>query len=322
MIVKERKTPIEILRLEALLRRLPRNHLKFPAIEEAYMRRRAGFQGELSLDYFLGYLPEDLLILHDLRLHDGKRYFQIDCLILTSSFVLILEVKNFSGTLIFDSEFNQMIRIINDKEEAFPDPISQVERQKTNLKNWFNTHGFPLLPIETLVLVSNPHTIIKTSQNSHQTSQKVIHSANLITRFERYRQKYNIDKISVKECKKISKLLIKKHEPLDSNYLQQYLIMEQDIVTGVHCTSCLKLKMQRHYGCWQCSDCMLRSKVAHLSTLKDYALLIKPFITNKEVREFLELESVTVASRLLSSMNIPRSGRFKGRKYELYNLLL
>ncbi|WP_246941137.1 nuclease-related domain-containing protein [Bacillus pinisoli] len=322
MIIKERKTPIEILRLEALLRRIPKNHPKIHHIEESLKKRKAGYQGEVSLNYFLDYLPDDeYLIINNLRLYDGKRYFQIDCVILSQAFILILEVKNLLGTLVFDTEFNQMIRIINDKEEAFPDPILQVERQKENLKNWISLQGIPALPIETLVLISNPHTIIKTPTQSGQLSRKVIHSANLPKKVEYLNKKYNQEKISMKELKKLSRLFLRKHELQYSNLLEHYLILENELLTGVHCMNCFSLKMKRNYGSWICTICGYKSKDAHVASLRDYALLIRPIVTNQKARRFLELESITIASRILSSMKIQHLGNFKGRIYELHSLL-
>ncbi|WP_367888742.1 nuclease-related domain-containing protein [Alteribacillus bidgolensis] len=54
----------------------------------------AGYKGEQSIDYPLTFLPSNkFYIRHGLRLFDGSHYFQIDTLILSWDFFLILEVK-------------------------------------------------------------------------------------------------------------------------------------------------------------------------------------------------------------------------------------
>ncbi|WP_197205174.1 nuclease-related domain-containing protein [Cytobacillus firmus] len=58
--------------------------------------------------------------------------FQIDIIILTPYFISILEVKNISGSLYFNSIFTQMVRTIEDKEEGFPDPVKQVKDKPIN----------------------------------------------------------------------------------------------------------------------------------------------------------------------------------------------
>ncbi|RFU60027.1 nuclease-related domain-containing protein [Bacillus sp. V59.32b] len=98
MIIKERKKPLKIQKLEALLRRLPSNHPKRQKISEELAKSLAGYYGEQSLDHYLSDLSEsEYFILHDLRLSDkNERFFQLDSLLISSRFFLILEVKNIS----------------------------------------------------------------------------------------------------------------------------------------------------------------------------------------------------------------------------------
>ncbi len=84
MIKKERTEPVKIHKLEALLRRLPPSHQKYPLIEKELAMCKAGYRGEQALDFYLEYLPEDdHIIFHDLRLFDTRYYFQIDTLLVT-----------------------------------------------------------------------------------------------------------------------------------------------------------------------------------------------------------------------------------------------
>lgn len=106
MIVKERKMPVHLLQLEALLRRLPAHHPKRNVVAENLAKFMAGYKGEQAIEYPLSFLSEiKYSILHDIRLFDQKHYFQIDALIVSSCFLLFLEIKNIFGTLIFDTKF-------------------------------------------------------------------------------------------------------------------------------------------------------------------------------------------------------------------------
>ena len=78
-----------------------------------------------------------------------------------------------------------------------------------------------------------------------------------------------------------------------------------------------RLPMTRKWGMWVCGSCSFTSRDAHLMALRDYALLIKPTITNRELREFLQLESASVAVKLLSRLNLPYTGSTKDRVYHL-----
>lgn len=98
--------PLKIDMLEALMRRLPHGHAKQPAIIEDIKKIKAGYNGENRVFQSLKSLPEkEYLLFHDLRLIGSSFPFQMDILVLTSSFLLILEVKNMAGEIFFDKAF-------------------------------------------------------------------------------------------------------------------------------------------------------------------------------------------------------------------------
>ncbi|MGX2961697.1 nuclease-related domain-containing protein [Peribacillus sp. JNUCC 23] len=79
-------------------------------VQTEISKNQAGFNGKQSLDYHLSFISStDHLILHNLRILGEKYYFQIDALILTTRFFLIIDAKDYSGTLYFDSTHNQLI---------------------------------------------------------------------------------------------------------------------------------------------------------------------------------------------------------------------
>ncbi|WP_258535563.1 NERD domain-containing protein [Bacillus sp. 03113] len=318
LIVKKLEIPIHIKKLEAVLKRLPIQHPKYLDIKDKLARQKAGYYGERDLGYYLNFISEQkYFIFHDLRLFNGKNYFQIDILILSPDFFLILEVKNLSGTLLFDTNFDQLIRILNEKENAFENPILQAERHQSQLKNWLKDHKFPNIPIESLVVISNPRTILKSTSNHPAISQKVIHSENLQTRINTFEKRYPNEAISEKDLRKLSRLLLKKHTEFDPNIFKQFNISEKELLKGVYCPNCSFLLMKKIHGSWICPSCQQKSKDAHIAALKDYVLLNGPAITNQEARDFLQLDSSPVATRLFHSMNLTYEGNNKGRVYFL-----
>jgi Nuclease-related domain len=317
LIAKQRKIPIRIKIDEALLRRLPKNHPKRPEIEEDVLKRRAGYKGEQIVDFYLSLLPEkDYIIFNDLRLPYKNSHFQMDTLLLSSSFMLILEVKNISGTLMFDRTFNQLIRISDDKEEGFPDPLSQVYNQHYQLKNWLKKRKTPELPIENLVVISNSSSILKVSGNTN-IFRKVCPVGDLLKRVNEISKIYHSEKLTQKEMRRLSQILLKNHSEPSYNIFQLYEISPKDIITGVQCPSCLTIPMNRKHGTWECPVCQTRSKTAHEQALQDYFLLIDSSITNKQFRDFLHLPSIHTANYLLSSMDLRSSGSTKSRKYHI-----
>src|SRR5699024_6468267 len=93
--------------------------------------------------------------------------------------------------------------------------------------------------------------------------------------------------------------------------LSKFNIGKSEILTGVHCPSCMWLGMKYHYGNWHCHKCGQNSKYAHLKTLTDYFLLMKKSISNQECIHFLDLASRGIATRILKSGNLVYSAKYR-----------
>lgn len=315
MFVKNIEEPIKLKFLQALLRRLPINHPKRSLVEAEFSKCRAGYQGEQSLEFFLLLLPEeDNLIFHNLRLMNHSYFFQIDFLLLSSKFILLLEVKNIAGELFFDNDFHQLIRTIDGKSNAFDDPIIQLRNQEQHLKNWLRVMKCPDIPIESFVINANPAAIIK---GSKYVATKVIRKNMLPLKVKELSLKYQVEKLSPNERRKISKLLMKYDTPLIPDLQTTYQIHNDEIMTGVHCPRCFSIPMQRKRGIWNCSACNHVSDYAHVASLQDYAMLINSTITNRALRKFLHISSNSISSKILYKMKLPYFGEGKGRVYRL-----
>lgn len=298
-----------------MLGRVFENCSKRPDIERDLAKSWAGYHGERSLFYYLRLPEKDYIIFHDLRLPNGTSFFQIDILILSTKFALILEVKNIIGTLYFDQPSSQLIRTLNEKEEGLPDPITQAKRHKKQLENWFKENLHIQLPVEYLIVITNPSTIIKTDPRKYQLFKKVIHSSLFLERFEEIRGRYNEEIYESKQLRKITKLLLKSHTPPTFDILKMYQLTEKEIKTGVQCPSCGFLPIIRKSRKWFCSRCDKYDKHAHIQAVYDYFLLIDKTLTNEKLRNFLHLSSSDTATRLLKSMNLSSHGSNKGKVY-------
>ncbi len=315
LIVMERVQPHRILKNEALLRRLSKIHVKRPLIEAEQGKRIAGYQGELASDYYVKkLLQKEYLIFHGLRLQNADDFFQIDTLILSTKFFLILEVKNYTGTIYFDFKHKQLIQHVNESEKAYLCPILQAKRQQYEFTNWLKEQKIEL-PSEFLVAISNPSTIIKSDPQHYEAHQKVVRPQELVDKINTFSKQYAKDKLTSSELKKVTKILLKKHVPESYDALDYYKIPETDVMTGVQCPECGVFGMKRIHGTWYCPSCKAKHKDEHIQAIHDYFLLINSTITNKKLCEFLHLTSPYIASRLLAKMNLPYTGTKKGRVY-------
>ncbi|MGS2779503.1 nuclease-related domain-containing protein [Robertmurraya sp. GLU-23] len=316
LFVKDFEMPLAIYKLMALEKRLNAGQCVKPEVTSELARRLAGHKGEQSLLYYLQQLPEkEYFIFHNLRLPLGEFYFQIDFLVLTTRFALLLETKNIMGTLFFDSAFGQLIRMKDGEENGFQDPITQAKRQQEKLGAWLLKHCGLRISVEYFVVVSNPASIIRTDPGKAYLFQRVIHGDKLPERINGLNSKFKMNILDQRGVKRVSKLLLKSHQPAEYDALGRFGLSPADICKGVKCSACGRLGMERLYGKWYCAYCDNNDANAHISALKDYFYLIKPTITNQEFREFMLLESPDVAKRLLNELNLGYSGSNKGRIY-------
>ena len=319
MIKKKRQTSLTILKLEALLRRLPSNHPQRKNIEESLKKYYAGFRGEEAIDYYLNDLDEEpYFIFQDIRLpcKDGT-FFQLDFLILTTFFILIIEVKNITGILYFDREFHQLIRITSEKEEAFHDPIIQVRKHVYQLYRWLENNKFPAVPISSIIAISHPTTIIKATPNHKEISNLVIHAAKIPEKFISFKNRFKHAVLTNKDMKKLSRYLMKEHVELDPDILTRFQISPSEIIRGVLCSNCHGVLLEKKRERWCCPKCNISKKNAHLEALLDYRLIIGDTITNKQCRAFLCISSISIVAKMLSSLNLKSTGSYKDRVYKL-----
>ncbi|WP_044022634.1 nuclease-related domain-containing protein [Bacillus sp. SG-1] len=318
MIVKNLSIPLRILQNEALLNRLHEHHPKRELIEADNMKRLKGYRGEQALDYYLSFLAaNEFYILHGLRLQHGEYFFQIDLLLVSPLFLLVVEIKNISGTVILGGPFKQMIRIKDNIEEGFNNPLTQVKRQKYQLQEWLAKYNYTGLPIEHLVVFSNSSTIIRAQDNDKEVLEKVCHANQLIEKINSYKSSYNRILLEEKKIKKMCRVLKKHHIPKRDDILQTYGISQSDIIQGVICPECSFSPMIRLRGSWSCPSCKLTSTNAHHKAIKDFLYLMNPTISNQQTREFLKINSRTIASKLLKGMNLHCTGNTKGTYYSL-----
>ncbi|MEN2767271.1 NERD domain-containing protein [Ornithinibacillus xuwenensis] len=317
MITKQRGELVELLQLHALLNRLPDTHPKKGEVLIEYKKRRRQSRGEKEIEFPLSFLDENqYLILHDLRLKDEQGFFQIDTLIISEKFCLILEIKNWYGSILF-GENGQVIRIGDDgREEGFPNPLPQAKLQQYRLKRWLNKSGIMNTPLDFFIVISFPTTILKAIP-PYSIPEKVIHNNQLFPIIQELDKHYTNSIFSQQELSNISRKLIESHQQYEKSVLEKYNVLKCDILKGVICPGCGELPMIRHKQKWQCPHCKHTSIDAHEAALLDYKYLINHSITNQDARSFLYITSSHVTKRILQMSGYKQMGRNKGSIYML-----
>ncbi|MGD6775135.1 MULTISPECIES: nuclease-related domain-containing protein [Bacillaceae] len=322
MIVKERDFPVNLLFLQAIQRRLEENHPSMPRVKELMAKQIKGYKGETAIDYPLSILPDqDYQILHSVSLQFQNQNFHIDTLLLSNNFIALLEVKNMGGTIHFDRKFNQLTQTYMGNVKYYQCPIIQVSNQERLLKQWLEQFNFPQIPLTSFVVISNPACMIQVDPGDKSTNQKVIHGHFLPTKIEQQQAISNKQILSAKEIQNLACTITKHHKVKPTLTLKQLNINPSELLSGVQCSNCLAIPMQRTHSFWCCPKCNHKSKDAHIPALKDYCLLFSETISNKEAREYLCVPSTNVMKRILTSMRLQTIGNTRSIYYILYPLI-
>lgn len=320
LIVRQRKKPYVILAYEALFRRLKEKYRNNEVINNSYQKFNAGFRGEQNVDYKISLYPhDDFSIYHDLRLKNHSYFFQLDTLILTRSFICILEIKNIKGSLSYDSEQQQLTQNVGEKTIGYKDPIQQAETQKRHLSSWLQNDSYFNIPIETLVVTSNPSTIITNIQRDPAFYHKWIHAESLHFHLDKLKSKYTKPILNRQQLKKVNSLILNGNSALRPNLLEKYNIADRHLIQGIPCPGCYHYPMIRKYKTWSCPKCLKQDPNAHKRVILDYFLLQSDTITNKECRDLLHIKSPKSSYISLNSMQLKQTGKNSARKYHAPN---
>lgn len=163
MVINFREKPRMLIGLPRLIARLPVNSIEREEFEQRYQRIRAGYSGELKVDDFLESLdlPSSTRVLKNIELSlGGNRSFQIDLLIISTKYILLLEVKNIAGELTFETNPNQLVRNLQGRVTKMDCPVTQLLNTKSYLERWLRQRGY-LMGVTGKIILANQQVFVK-----------------------------------------------------------------------------------------------------------------------------------------------------------------
>ncbi|KUP05621.1 hypothetical protein Q73_12380 [Bacillus coahuilensis m2-6] len=200
----------------------------------------AGYRGQLAFDYYLRLIQdESCYVLHNIRLRLNDAFFQMDTLLLTNRFLLIIEVKNVIGDLIFDFEFQQLIEDRESTREIYNCPIQQVMNQHQKLQHWLRLNKMVNIPIYSIVVLTNPKCFIKEVKGDRNfIRSKLMRSSRFNIFFEDLTTSVSNEVLMDSETNHLAKLFGQHHTPQILNIYERHDISQQTISHGVICHDC------------------------------------------------------------------------------------
>jgi len=298
----------------ALLKRLPEVHVKSESILEDIRKMEAGVRGEDRVLIKLHELrmPGPFKVYSDIRLHLGEWKVQIDCLVLTDRCCIVIESKNMSGDLYFESDSEEFYKVNQDGEEIpYPNPYYQLMRHIRFMKEFLHQIN-PEMKVTGSVFMTAKSCRIRKKPAKYPIFK-------LESIIEKVMQMYHNSpplQLSESQLVEIEQIIMSKQSTFTNAPLcERYQISPTELRTGVECPECGALGMIRHIRTWKCPTCQKNSRNAHSKTVQEYFWLIKPNISNREFREFCRVESIYAASRMLSNMDLDSN---KGGAWRYY----
>lgn len=314
MIVKKRKIIKEIDGLIALQKRLGKEDEIRSRLDERLYNLQAGLAGETQYDKYLTEFKPTYphAILHDVTLCENEVYFQMDSVLITPAFIVISEVKNIAEKIIVKSNPLQFIKEnANGKRVPLKNPIAELERKIFHLENWLKRQRIDI-PIKGLVAFAyNNELIIK-----EPPSIDIMFTYEVAAHLRKLPVTQEI--LKKPEIHSLARKIKNNHkEFIPFPMIKRYNIPPRNIKTGVFCPACSNLHMKWERKKWNCLHCGYTGRNEHEAALKDWSMLIKNNITNREFCYFTRLESRHIAKKILARSPIELKGTGRGSKYEI-----
>ena len=310
MFLKERVAPELLESLPRLLHRLPKGHAAYESVMLDRYKIKAGFGGEQHVDSILSQARwrEPIMVIGDLQLAD--RFCQMDTVMVTPHFALILEVKNYSGTLSFDEKSLHMKQETRDgKLLGYNSPVTQVWNAQEELKVLFE-HFDVSLPVYACVVLPYATTLIERAP----AEMPVVYGYSLkrfISSLPRTGSPMPPD-----EMAHVGQLLIDRHRPYSKKDFQEwYRFSTADLKRGVLCSICGSHCMKKSQRVFFCDNCNLPSEDGYSRALADWFDFVAPEISNAQCREFLGLKDKYAVRYLMDKMGLGRRGNARGVRY-------
>ena len=198
---------------------------------------KAGIQGERNVYFEIknSFIP--MICLHDIRIQDGDYVAQLDFILITAQFIMILETKKLNGD-IYLNQSGDFIRYIKNrngeviKKEGIYSPIAQNGRHVRIVKNMLIKNGIiKNLPVISGVVIANPKSIVNKSKAPSKIKYEIFRYDQLTdvisNKINYYKKDYNIFEDIMKN---IGEFFIKNNKSITFDYNKKYSLTEEDFI--------------------------------------------------------------------------------------------
>ncbi|PKG22088.1 hypothetical protein [Niallia nealsonii] len=183
------------------------------------------------------------------------------------------------------------------------------------MNNWLSK--YTSIPLYSMVVVSNPTAFIQTNSKDSSILEQIIHQNYLSFQINKIDDSIFSESLSDDGLTALIKAWKKQNKPLAVSILKRFSIEKEEITKGVTCSHGNYTPLERINASWYCPLCKSKNKNEHIHALKDYYYLFGKTINNKQVREFLHIQSSSLATRIMSKIELKKKGTRKDNEYYL-----
>ncbi|GAM15360.1 NERD domain-containing protein [Mesobacillus selenatarsenatis] len=257
MIIKKRVKSNELKMLDWLAPRMEFTEKE----KQRHYSLRKGFEGEIKFDIWMEALEIEHLTLNDLLLEVGGTTFQIDSLIIIQDAILVFEVKYYEGDYYYEGE---RLKKINGSE--IKDPLLQLQRSISLLRQLFESLGFRLVIESSVVFINPEFTLYQSPKDA-----TIIFPSQL----NRYMKKLNKRQSKLTNLhRKIAEKLLQLHQT-DSPYKRVPRYDYDQLAKGLMCEECHHPMNRTEKKEFVCSHCGTHEKIdaAVMRSIEEIRLL-------------------------------------------------
>lgn len=184
-----------------------------------------GVKGEASVLFELqnSFLP--LHIIHDLRIEHGEHKAQLDFVVLTRKFIIVIEVKNYYGNILVNEKDEFIRRVYKNNrlvfQEGFYSPIRQVQRQTAILENLLKEREIiTQTPIKHVVVFTNPKTILDIKNASDEVKNRILRADGLVQYISNVLKENSPVHFLDNRMNEISNSILSLHQPSNNSHIE------------------------------------------------------------------------------------------------------
>lgn len=287
---------------EVLQRRANVNETMRREFQMRHYTLNSGYAGERRVDNEWREVAISGQLLHDFTCRNSiGNTHQMDTVFICKHFILVLEIKNVAGRIDFDDKKRQFLRTREDGTvESFNNPIDQVKRHRDLLVEASLDWPF-YAPIEAFVVIANPSTVI----GRVSSEVPVFNVSGLRTKVAELVKKHASVNLNMKG---VRRLLEEMYVPLERKVVFDYPIRK-----GVFCLECgeVMIHSNRGFKCMKCGN-FDHNDEALRQALYDYRALYGERISNREFRDFVGVDNIWTATKMLNRIAPEKIGKYKG----------